>query len=241
VDHVLHDPQVPVTLLDLTEPKQQRVLIDLMHSRPPEYIHLGMPCGTASRARERPVATSKVLQGAPQPPPLHSADHPLGLPHINPESTSGIRLKKANQLYSFVIDILLIAMKYNIAISLENPYRSWFWAAILALVQAQNNPALTRFWDSLTEVFSITVVMEVNAKRAPDGSQPQVSSKCSQQSARMIMITCHTRFTPKMDPGFSIQPVKQHTLACSRKGLRRPSENFYRLRSFLLPHHLTLD
>ena len=112
-----------------------------------------MPCGTASRARERPVAASKVLQGAPQPPPLRSADHPLGLPHINPDSTSGIRLKKANQLYSFVIDILLIAMKYNIAISLENPYRSWFWAAILALVQAQNNRALTQFWDSLTEVF----------------------------------------------------------------------------------------
>jgi len=44
-------------------------------------------------------------------------------------------------------------MQYNIAISLENPYRSWFWAAILALVQAQNNPALTKFWDSLTEVF----------------------------------------------------------------------------------------
>ena len=153
VDHVLHDPQVPVTLLDLTEPQHQRILKDLLHSRPPDYIHLGMPCGTASRARERPVAKSKVLQGAPQPPPLRSADHPLGLPHINPESTSGIRLKKANQLYSFVIDILLIAMKYDIAISLENPYRSWFWAAILALVQAQNNPALTRFWDSLTEVF----------------------------------------------------------------------------------------
>ena len=153
MDHVLHDPQVPVTLLDLTEPQHQRILKDLLHSRPPDYIHLGMPCGTASRARERPVAKSKVLQGAPQPPPLRSADHPLGLPHINPESTSGIRLKKANQLYSFVIDILLIAMKYDIAISLENPYRSWFWAAILALVQAQNNPALTRFWDSLTEVF----------------------------------------------------------------------------------------
>ena len=153
MDHVLHDPQVPVTLLDLTEPSQQRILTDLLHSRPPEYIHLGMPCGTASRARERPVSKSKVLQGAPQPPPLRSADHPLGLPHINPESTSGIRLKKANQLYSFAVDILLIAMKYNIAISLENPYRSWFWAAILALVQARNNPSLTKFWDSLTEIF----------------------------------------------------------------------------------------
>ena len=44
-------------------------------------------------------------------------------------------------------------MKYNSVISLENPYRSWFWAAILAFVQAQNDPSLTRFWDSLTEVF----------------------------------------------------------------------------------------
>ena len=114
-----------------------------------------MPCGTASRARERPVAQNKINQGAPQPPPLRSADYPLGLPHINPESTSGVRLVKANILYRFVVvvDILLIAMKYRSVISLENPYRSWFWAAILAYVQAQNNIDLTKFWDSLTEIF----------------------------------------------------------------------------------------
>ena len=149
----MHDPQVPVTLLDLTQASHQKILIDLLHNRPPDYIHLGMPCGTASRARERPVARNKINQGAPQPPPLRSADHPLGLPHINPESTSGVRLAKANILYRFVVDILLIAMKYNSVISLENPYRSWFWAAILAYVQAQNNADLTKFWDSLTEIF----------------------------------------------------------------------------------------
>ena len=144
---------MPVTLLDLTQVQHQKILIDLLNNRPPDYIHLGMPCGTASRARERPVARDKILQGAPQPPPLRSADHPLGLPHINPDSTSGIRLSKANQLYRFVIDILLIAQKYNSVISLENPYRSWFWAAILAYVQAQNDPQLVKFWDSLAEVF----------------------------------------------------------------------------------------
>ena len=121
VDHVMHDPQVPVTLLDLTQDDHQNILIDLLNNRPPDYIHLGMPCGTASRARERPVARDKIKQGAPQPPPLRSADHPLGLPHINPDSTSGIRLKKANQLYRFVIDILLIAMKSHSVISLGNP------------------------------------------------------------------------------------------------------------------------
>ena len=153
VDHMLHDPQVPVTLLDLTLVQHQNILIDLLNSRPPDYIHLGMPCGTASRARDKPVARDKVLQGAPQPLPLRSADHPLGLPHINPDSISGVRLSKANQLYRFAIEILLIALRYNSVISLENPHRSWFWAAILAYVQAQHNPQLVKFWDSLVEVF----------------------------------------------------------------------------------------
>jgi hypothetical protein len=47
VDHVMHDPQVPVTLLDLTQADHQNILIDLLNNRPPDYIHLGMPCGTA--------------------------------------------------------------------------------------------------------------------------------------------------------------------------------------------------
>ena len=77
VDHMLHDPQMPVTLLDLTQVQHQRILLDLLNSRPRGYLHLGMPCGTASRAQERPVARDKILQGAPQPPPLRSADpHP---------------------------------------------------------------------------------------------------------------------------------------------------------------------
>lgn len=132
VDHVLHDPQVPVTLLDLSQANHQNIFIDLLNNRPPDYIHLGMPCGTASRARERPVARDKILQVAPQPPPLRSANHPLGLPHINPDSTSGIRLEK-NQ------PVVQIRNRYppnrdeiQRVISLENPYRSWFWAAILA-------------------------------------------------------------------------------------------------------------
>ena len=65
VDHVMHAPQAPVTLLDLTEPNQQDILIDLLESRPPDYIHLGMPCGTASRARERPVSAQYQSLGAP--------------------------------------------------------------------------------------------------------------------------------------------------------------------------------
>jgi hypothetical protein len=142
VGHVMHDPKVPVTLLDLTDTNHQKIFVDPLHSRRPDYIHLGMPCGTASRARERPVAKTKILQEAPQPPPLRSADHPLGLPHINPDSTSGKGLRRANQLYRFVIDILLIAMKYHSAISLENPYRSWFWQPFWHLYRNRTTPIL---------------------------------------------------------------------------------------------------
>ena len=42
VDHVMHDPQVPVSLLALTQASHQKILIDLLHNRPPDYIHLGM-------------------------------------------------------------------------------------------------------------------------------------------------------------------------------------------------------
>ena len=99
----MHDPKAPMTLLDLTDPHQQDILVDLLHSRLPDYIHLGMPCGTASRAREKPVSAHQRSLGAPNPNPLRSAEYPLGLPHINPETTAGIRLAKANILYRFAV------------------------------------------------------------------------------------------------------------------------------------------
>ena len=111
VDHVLTDPLAPVTLLDLTDVWHQEILRDILNHHPPDYIHLGMPCGTASRAREKPISHHQRQMGAPNPPPLRSATHPLGLPHINPATTAGIRLAKANQLYRFVIQILYLAMR----------------------------------------------------------------------------------------------------------------------------------
>ena len=147
------DPQAPVTLLDLTDDHQQEILLDILNHRPPDYVHLGMPCGTASPTRERPISSQQRRMGAPNPTPLRSGMHPLGLPHVHPESTAGIRLAKANKLYRFVIQILLLAMRHGSLVSLENPHRSWFWAAILATILKTNNTELVKFWDSLTDVF----------------------------------------------------------------------------------------
>ena len=74
VDHIMCDPQAPVTLLDLTGLGQQEILLDILDHHPPDYIHLGMPWGTASRASV-PSRTS-AIPGHPglltPPPKLHT-------------------------------------------------------------------------------------------------------------------------------------------------------------------------
>ena len=218
MDHVLTDPLAPVTLLDLTDARHQEILIDILNHHPPDYIHLGMPCGTASRAREKPISHHQRQMGAPNPPPLRSATHPLGLPHINPATTSGIRLAKANQLYRFVIQLLYLAMRHGSVISLENPHRSWFWAAILAIILEINDPQLTNFWDSLHDVFSTIAVMVDSAKRALDGNPHQEFLMHCPQYAKMTMSTFPSKSPDWMDSGHSILPPKLLTLVSSPNG-----------------------
>ena len=61
VDHVMHDPQVPVTLLALTQASHQKILIDLLHNRPPDYIHLGMGSLLAYVQAQNNVDLTKFL------------------------------------------------------------------------------------------------------------------------------------------------------------------------------------
>ena len=82
-------------------------------------MHLGIPCGTASRARERPVAPALQAMGVPNPPPLRSAQFPLGMPNL-----SGIhqaKIESANKLYRLAVEILVYCHRRNIVVSVENP------------------------------------------------------------------------------------------------------------------------
>ena len=93
VDHENNGAVVPLVMLDLTSSSGVKVRWDILSSPNVAAVHLGLPCGTASLARERPVAKNLVLQGAPNPPPLRSASKPLGLgrPQPFPPSQSGQR------------------------------------------------------------------------------------------------------------------------------------------------------
>ena len=57
---------------------------------------LAPPCGTFSRARERPVPKKLVARGAPNPPPLRSDEFPLGLPGL--KGSDRIKVARGNTL-----------------------------------------------------------------------------------------------------------------------------------------------
>ena len=90
VDHENNGAVVPLVMLDLTSSSGVKVLWDILSSPNVAAVHLGLPCGTASLARERPVAKNLVLQGAPNPPPLRSAStFRVGRSQPFPSSKSG--------------------------------------------------------------------------------------------------------------------------------------------------------
>ena len=55
IDHVADSPMAPIVSLDLTTSSGQKILWAILSN---DRTHMGLPCGTPSRARDRPVAAS---------------------------------------------------------------------------------------------------------------------------------------------------------------------------------------
>lgn len=136
VDHENNSAVVPLVMLDLTKPSGVKILWDILSSTSLMAVHLGLPCGTASLARERPVPKSLQLQGVPNPPPLRSATMPLGLPGLSPLHQA--KVDSANKLYELAIQIMLFCAQRNVVFSIENPANSWLWAALVLLSSKQS-------------------------------------------------------------------------------------------------------
>lgn len=118
---VLH----PVLRLDLTQESAQRqVLQQLAH---PDCVGFwaAPPCGTASKARNRPVPAHLRQRGVPNPPPLRSKSQPRGFAHL--EGTNRSRVEQANQLYDFTCKCALAAIKRKKVFAIENPATSFLW------------------------------------------------------------------------------------------------------------------
>ena len=105
LDHEATAAQVPMIQMDLTTPSGESILWDVLESKQLLAVHMGLPCGTSSRARERQISAALRAQGVPNPPPLRSAMCPLGLPGLR--STHQAKVDSANKLYWLAIRIMV--------------------------------------------------------------------------------------------------------------------------------------
>ena len=60
--------------------------------------HMGLPCGTCSRAREKAVSAKLRQAGAPNPRPLRDPDHLFGVAGLTPSEAT--RVAAANEVYT---------------------------------------------------------------------------------------------------------------------------------------------
>ena len=130
VDNKTHrHGQVAIHALDLTKQSDIAVLLDLTcHANVPS-AHVAPPCGSSSRARERPLPQHLSHIKAD---PLRSNERPLGLEGLS--GLDAIRVGAANKLYALTIVVFLILHVRGASVSVENPSNSHFWPAILSLL-----------------------------------------------------------------------------------------------------------
>jgi hypothetical protein len=119
-------PVGPSIKLDLTSKHGQQVVHKALDSGKVKFISAAPPCGTSSRARDRPIASKLRLKGVPSPKPLRSLQWPEGLPEL--QGVDLERVLAANKLYEFIASVLTKAHSMGILLVVENPHRSYMWA-----------------------------------------------------------------------------------------------------------------
>ena len=119
--HKVKHPKSQVICLDLQKPEVQEMVMQWVSDPRCVCVHFGIPCGTASRARERRM--SKTHFG---PRPMRSKHFPDGLPPHLLSQNSRDRLRAANRLYHFM-QKLILSLPSTTVWTIENPLRSWLW------------------------------------------------------------------------------------------------------------------
>ena len=144
-----NQPKVALILQDLTDEYAQQTALDMVDQLNPLSIHLGLPCGTCSRARERRLPVH-LRETHSAPPPLRSAEHLMGLPGLSHANRS--KVEAANRLYHFACRLLFLCFTKSILVSVENPTRSWLWGILALIVSSYNDLAFTEWFAALSRV-----------------------------------------------------------------------------------------
>eukprot|EP00435_Cladocopium_sp_Y103_P047305 s818_g13.t2 len=139
-----------ILVIDLAHPDARQLLPQLFKTVRPAWCHMGLPCGTCSRDRDRPVSQVLRAAGAPNPRPLRNSDNLFGLPNLTQAEFR--RVDAANQVYITAEILLFSCFLLGIYLSVENPERSWLWALLAALVKKRSNPAYQQWYFSLSDI-----------------------------------------------------------------------------------------
>ena len=108
-------------------------------------FHFGLPCGTCSQARERPLPS--YLQHIKAPQPLRDEQHLEGLPSLT--GSDLMKVQAANALYQAAVILLEICMQLKCCITIENPLRSWLWMLLAHYIKQSGKQALIDWYSNL--------------------------------------------------------------------------------------------
>eukprot|EP00438_Fugacium_kawagutii_P032643 Skav206865 [mRNA] locus=scaffold898:55024:69937:- [translate_table: standard] len=106
----LHGPQH-----DLRSKSIRSQVLGWIRSGLVKAVHLGTPCNSFSRARDR----------RPGPPPLRSDEHPLGLSGLREADENKVR--EGNLFMRFSVQVCMLCILLGIPFTLENPATSRIW------------------------------------------------------------------------------------------------------------------
>eukprot|EP00435_Cladocopium_sp_Y103_P025006 s735_g6.t1 len=124
VDHHLKRSKLKAAAvkLDLTQQWVQDLIEREVRLGRADAVHMGPPCGTASRARNIPVRRTLRKRGAPNP---RRPAFPLGLPSLR--GINKLKVEAANCLYSFSARLAKLCDEHQVLFTIENPERSLMW------------------------------------------------------------------------------------------------------------------
>ena len=120
VDHKVGKQRVKTICLDLSVEANQQLVEQWCLSGKCLWVHWGIPCGTASRARFRRL--SRKRHG---PPPLRTDRWPDGVPGLS--GINLVRVRLSNRLYAFMARLIPKLHQRGIIWSVENPWTSLLW------------------------------------------------------------------------------------------------------------------
>ena len=120
VDHKVGKQRIKTICLDLSVETNQQLVEQWCLSGKCLWVHWGIPCGTASRARFRRL--NRKTHG---PPPLRSDRFPDGVPGLS--GLNLVRVRLSNRLYAFMCRLIPKLHQSNIIWSVENPWTSLLW------------------------------------------------------------------------------------------------------------------